>query len=134
MEETKVEPWWAEADFGVAALAYAQQKTYQQAARHEMIDKDGNTSQMSGFIDVEGSGVVIEMDSTPIHSLSYLPSCNICTSEVFEKDGYGNFILDKKGNKKRIKTTNRPLKKVEAKWIGYSKATKEAIDLDEDFV
>ena len=98
-EETKVEPWWAEENFGVLALAYAQQKAYQGATREEVKEKDGNISQMSGFIDVEERDVTIEMDSTPIHSLTYLPSYNIHTGGVYEKDAHGNFILDKNGKK-----------------------------------
>ena len=133
-EETKVKPWWAVENFRVVALAYAQQKAYQRATREEVKDKDGNISQMSGFIDVEERNVGIEMDNTPIHSLTYLPSYNVRTGEVHEKDAHGNFIYDKRGKKKRRKTSDRPLKTVPAKWMGYSKLTKETIDLTEEFV
>ena len=134
IEETKVASWWAEIQFGVVALAYAQQKAYQRATTKVVKDNKGKISQMAGFLDVEERGVTIEMDNTPIHSLSYLPSYNLRTGMIYEKDAYGDFVLDKKGNKKKIKTTDRPLKNVPAKWLGYSKATNKTIELPEDFV
>ena len=41
IEETKVVPWWAEINFGVVALTYAQQKAYQHATTKVVKDKEG---------------------------------------------------------------------------------------------
>ena len=91
VEDCIVQPWWAEENFGIVALAYAQQKAYEHATLEEIKDADGKvTSLLSGFVDVEGKGVGIEMENFQIHKLQYVPGSQHCTGDMFEKDRNGN--------------------------------------------
>ncbi|HEY9300870.1 MAG TPA: hypothetical protein VIQ31_31800, partial [Phormidium sp.] len=74
LTEVNVEADWAERQFCIVALAYAQKVAYEYAHKEVAKDKTGHRTVVSGYVDIEGENVTINVDNAEFHKVKYLPS------------------------------------------------------------
>jgi hypothetical protein len=119
-KEVEVSTEWAENNFSVVALAYAQRKAYEHLQTVEVIDDKGKKNLVTGFVSVEDEGVDIPVENHIVHKIRYCPGKTWPSKNTFQKDAAGNFLLDPDGNKIPV------MMKIPGQWQAYSKETKQA--------
>lgn len=127
LKSLDVQTDWAEINFGIAALAYAQQLAYDLLAYVKFKSNNGSMVEMNCFVTVDSHDVTVMMDNFEINKLKYMPATRVHVGPMYTVD-------KKTGNCKKIPNHKREYKDVPAKWYGYSFKAKEHIELDENFV
>ena len=71
--EVPVTTAWAEENFGIATLAYAQQVAYDRLKQKEAINKSGRIMRVTGFVSCENYNVSITPNKSILMSIRYQP-------------------------------------------------------------
>lgn len=98
--ETEISTDWTEQNFLVFVLAYVQQKAYEIKQPIEVANTEGQITPIHRYVSVENENVTFEIKNHQIHMLKYKHGHTIPSKTEFQKDEFGNFLLDK--NKKKI--------------------------------
>ena len=74
LQSVEVPVDWAENQFGVTALAYAQRLSYSVHKNESFKGEDGHTYNLHRYVDVEMSGATVQLDNFEINKLKYQPA------------------------------------------------------------
>lgn len=125
MIPVEVPTHWAKRNFGITALAHAQQFAYDNAKKGEYkIDADGKVINLSKYVNVEGKEVFLKLDNFAVNKVCYRPALKVKYGDMFEKDINGNYIYNEHGSRKPIE---RPTRIIPEKWLCYSEKANKKI-------
>ena len=80
LKDITVGTHWAEMNFSVVALAYAQRLGYEVSQKLSYTDNDGNLLTTKGFLNIEVENVLVEMDEVQFNRIRYIPILPIADS------------------------------------------------------
>lgn len=118
---------WAKSNFGITALAHAQQFAYDNAKKGEYkIDADGEVINLSKYLNVEGKEVFLKLVNFAVNKVHYRPALKVKYGDMFEKDSNGNYTYNDCGSRNPIE---RPTRIIPEKGLCYSEKANKKIEV-----
>ena len=118
-------------NFGVAALAYAQQIAYGVFEQNKGKKEGEKDIQLNLFVNVENSGATVKIDTFPINKLQYIPRTNVLSGDIWEKDSTGKYKTDEPANRIPLP---RFLKEIPAKQAAFFTKAQKKIDVTYEYL
>ena len=92
LQSVEVPVNWAENQFGVTALAYAQRLAYSVHENDSFKGEDGQNYNLHRYVDVKLSGATVQLDNFEINKLKFQPAKKVYNGHYYKRDKDGKEI------------------------------------------